>query len=394
MTKFILKTNGKFNPAEFDKKNEGKRGKPRALKNLVIVETEMSKEELLKIPGVELVEEETFDTPDEVIQTQYNPDSWYLPSSSNSVPHYKYSRTGKGVSIYLMDSGIRLTHEDFKGRDIKTVFSYDGLDFGGSVVSPNHGTMVASCAAGNRYGIAKEATILNVRYDWSNTEGLKALDSILAHYRENNQPAVLSMSFSSTSSIYINALDELAAEGIVLVASAGNQGESAPRWPARRDDVIAVAACDQNMNPSVWNATQSTNYGKEVDIWAGGSSGRSASYISDTSIGGASGTSSACPLVAGAIALILQDSSKLSNYSQVVKVKQILLENSRKDVIEYTDPKYNETPNRYIYSITNNPPITENVAPVKHTTGTIKDNKTVIGAVAIGLLVLAAVFLV
>jgi subtilisin family serine protease len=393
MTKFILKTSKDFDLTKLDSK--GKRGKPRALKNLLIIDTDSSKEELLSIPGVELVEEDGVDTPDEIpdLRVQLNPDTWFLPSASNSVPNYNYNRTGKGVSIYIMDSGIRLSHDDFKGRDIKTVFSYDDLDFGGSVNSPNHGTMVASCAAGNKYGIAKEASIFNARYNWSNTEGLKALDSILAHYNENNQPAVLSMSFSSSSSIYIDALDELAAAGIVLVASAGNEGGSAPRWPARRDDVIAVAACDQQLNPSVWSTTQSTNYGKEVDIWAGGSNGRAASYTSDTSIGGASGTSSACPLVSGAVALILQGSAKLKNYSQVAKVKQILIDNSRKDVIKYTDPKYNETPNRYIYSITQNLPITDNVPPVNHTTGTVKDKKTLIVGGLLGVILVLVLIL-
>lgn len=386
MSKFIVKVSTKKGLHSLDP--IGKRGKPRALHDIFVLDSDLTKDQILAIDGVDTVEEESFDDPDEI---QYSPRSWFLPSASNTAPNYTYTRTGKGVSIYVMDSGIRTTHQDFAGRVIETVFSYDGLDYGGDVRSPNHGTMAASCAAGTIYGIAKEANIYNARYNWSNTEGIKALDSILAHYRENNAPAILSMSFSSTSSIYLHALDKLVKEGMVLVASASNSGEPQPRWPARRDDVIAVAACDQKLAPSVWSSTQSTNYGKEVDIWAGGSGGRAASYVSDVSEGSASGTSSACPLVAGNIALILEGSKKLESYSQVEYVKQKLIENSRKDVIKYPDDRYAETPNRYIYTLTTNDVIPIDPPEAKHKSGTITDN---IGLIIIGIaLVVAVIFL-
>lgn len=346
----------------------GKVGEPQSLKKIIILKTDHSRRDILKIPGVLEVEEETLDTPFEAdgflysldgdntdereARVQYYPKSWFLPSASNTKPNYTYTRTGRNVAIYVMDSGIRIDHNDFKDRQIETVFTFDGRDYGGDVAGVEHGTMCASCAAGNEYGIAKEATIYNVRYNWTSSEGIKALDTVLAHHRKHKLPSVLSMSFSSSSNIYDQALTELAHDGVVLVSSAGNYDEPRPRFPAVRDDVIAVAACNENLYPSVWGgSTPGTNYGKEVDIWAGGSGGRAASIRSTTAEQGAGGTSSACPLVAGAVALILEDSPKLKSYADVLNAKDILIENSRKDVIKYNDSKYNDTPNRYIYTL-------------------------------------------
>lgn len=391
MKKYIINVDERVDFKKIDK--VAKRGKPRALQNLIVIETDLSKSELEQIPGILLVEEEQRDTPDE-IQVQRRPASWFLPSASNSAPDYQYTKTGKGTSIYIMDSGIRLSHAEFSGRVKETIYSYDGLDYGGAVEAPNHGTMCASCAAGNVHGIAKEANIYNVRYDWTNINGIKALDSILAHYRANPFPAVLSMSFSSESSIYIASLDQLAREGMVLVASAGNYGEPFPRWPAMRNDVIAVAACDRNLFPSVWNDTQSTNYGREIDIWAGGSDGRAASYASDTATGYADGTSSACPLVAGAVSLILENSNKLTSYTQVLETKSFLLNKSRKNVITYPSSIYNDTPNRYLYTMSANEPIPgitpiEDIAPVDKK----KSTNTLLYVAAGALLLIALIYI-
>lgn len=328
----------------------GKVGKPQAFNTIIIFESDLCPEDIMKIDGVLSVEEETRDSPFEV---QRNPDSWFLPSASNSYPDYIYEKTGKGVALYVMDSGIRKDHVDFEGRDIETVYSYDGLDFGGNVVGAEHGTMAASCAAGNLHGIAKGVSICNLRYNWSSIEGIKALDSMFAHYKKNNKPAVLSMSFGSSSNIYDSIFTTLAENGVVMVAAAGNYDQPKPMFPALRDDVIAVAACNKDLEPSFWGGsiTPGTNYGPEVDIWAGGSAGTAAGISSRTDTQWASGTSSACPLVAGNVALLLEGKAKLNSYEEVLAVKEELLATSRKDVIKYTDPKYNTTPNRYIYTL-------------------------------------------
>jgi len=384
--------------------NHGQVGDPQTLKKIIIFKTDLTQDEVADLPGVLEVEEESLDTPFDIdaypyrmdgdtseesvkqereVQVQSRPRSWFLPSASNTQPDYTYTRTGRGIAIYIMDSGVRLDHRDFNGRHIETVFTYDGRDYGGDVRGAEHGTMCASCAAGNIYGIAKEASIFNARYNWTSSEGIKALDTILAHHRTHNMPSVLSMSFSSSSNIYDQALTELAHDGVVLVSSAGNYDESRPRFPAVRDDVIAVAACNENLYPSRWGGTTpGTNYGKEVDIWAGGSGGRAASMASTTSEQSAGGTSSACPLIAGTVALVLEDSPKLKSYADVLNAKDILIKNSRKGVIKYNDAKYNETPNRYIYTLIDDE-MPEPLPVPKSKGGNMKKAALVIGAALI-----------
>lgn len=348
MTKYIVSIQHPGDRGNLAK--HGKVGRPQSLNTIIVYETDLTKEEVALIDGVLEVEEERQDQP---FAVQRNPDSWFLHSASNTSPHYTYEKTGAGVAIYVMDSGIRFDHVDFEGRDVATVFSYDGLDFGGTVDGPEHGTMAASCAAGNLHGIAKGATVYNLRYNWSNIEGVKALDSMYAHYKTHNMPSILSMSFGSTSNIYDRVFTTLAENGIVLVAAAGNYDQPVPTFPALRSDVIAVAACDRNLQPSVWGGTETpgTSYGPDVDIWAGGTAGVAASVHSRTAMQWAGGTSSACPLIAGNLALILEGAAKLTSYDQVLDAKQKLLASSRPGMINYTSSKYNTTPNRYIYTL-------------------------------------------
>ncbi len=328
----------------------GKVGSPRSLHKVIVVETASSKETIEAIPGVLMVEEESFDTPNEVT-IQKNPANWFLPSASNTVPNYHYEKTGKGVAIYVMDSGVRFDHLDFQGRDTETVYSFDGFDFGGTVDGASHGTMAASCAAGNLHGIAKEASIYNLRYNWSSFEGAKALDAMYTHYLAGDKPAILSMSFGSSSNIYDQIFSELAANGIVLCAAAGNYDTPYAMFPARRSDVIAVAACDEQLKPSVWGGGQATNYGSEIDIWAGGTGGTAADIVDTTSTQWAGGTSSACPVVSGALALLLEGTAKLTSYSDVLATKNKLVTHSRKGAIDYFDSKYDGTANRYVFTL-------------------------------------------
>lgn len=192
-----------------------------------------------------------------------------------------------------------------------------------------------------------------------------------------------------------------------MVGAAGNFDNDIPFYPAAREDVISVAACDRNLRPSVWGGnTPGTSYGPTVDIWAGGSAGRSASIASPTATQFASGTSSACPLVAGALALQLEGRARPTNYTDVEEEKAELIRRSFKGVIEYTDPKYDNTPNRYIYSLveTNVPdptPPGDDITPdpdprPRNDPPEDKDNRNgplILGGALVILFILASIFL-
>ena len=74
---------------------------------------------------------------------------------------YSYASTGSGVKVYVVDTGIRLSHSQFGGR------AMTGKDFvtpGGLATDCNgHGTHVAGTIGGSTYGVAKGATLVAVR---------------------------------------------------------------------------------------------------------------------------------------------------------------------------------------------------------------------------------------
>lgn len=339
----------------------GKPGKPRAMPDIVIFETDLSLDQVAALPGVIMVEPDGTDAPaslDPNYQWQKNPSNWFLPAISNSAPHYKYNKTGKDVAIYIMDSGIRFTHQEFLGRTTKTVYSHDNRDYGSNVAAPDHGTMCASFAAGNQHGVAKEATIYNVRYDWSNIEGIKALDSVFFHYLNDNSVtnSILSMSFVSGNQVYTYALNKLSDAGMHMVAAAGNSNRYMPRWPSQRDDVISVGATDQQMKFSDWSGNGLSASNRGADINAPGSHGTCATTESDFSITtNANGTSFAAPLVAGALALRLEGSPKTNTRIEKLANQWGLVNDSRKNVIIFdegkTDGYYKYANNIFLYTL-------------------------------------------
>ena len=341
MNKFIVETvsNSVKNDLE---RCSNKVGKPKSLDKFYIIDTDMSKEDIEAIPGVIIVEEEDKDELDGDVQV--GPSNWFLPYICGEESDFKYRKTGKDTDIYIMDSGIRPDHEDFNGR-VTTVFSHDGYDYGHGVDGPNHGTACASCAAGKFYGVAKEANIMNVRYNWSTLEAVKAFDTILYHHlnKDNGNPSILSMSFSSRSRVYKDILKELFDHGVVCVASAGNSGRYGVRYPAMFDFVISVSANDRESNPAWF-----TNYGPDCDIFAPGVDGIVASMYADNSVESFSGTSASAPVAAGVLSL-MAEGQNISYASQVRRLERGLYKNAWRDMLNLSS-KYSSTPNLVVNS--------------------------------------------
>ncbi len=291
--------------------SKGKVGKAESMPNFLLVTTDEPIEALINCTGVLAVEEDSQNEISGVVHQEDAP-VWGLPWISNSGGSYTNDKSGIGVDIYIMDTGVRGTHSEFTGR-VRELYSFDGLPYSiNGAQSPTHGTSVAGCAAGTLYGTAKEATIVNCRIDWTNSDILKCVDTILRDHldKPDNRPSIVNFSGSSQSKIVGKMFERLTQYGVVIVAAAGNDSEPEPRYPAKNMWVVAVGAINQQEEPAWF-----TNRG--CDVFAPGQDIITADVISDTQTGIISGTSFACPYYVGLLACLLEGSDKFNTSSQV-----------------------------------------------------------------------------
>lgn len=279
-------------------------GKPQALKNFVIVKTTVPVHKLREIPGVKSVEPDGKAT---MSYVQSDIRGWALPWISNTGGTYEHDRTGQGVDIYVMDTGVRDTHVELQGR-VSTLWSFDDLPYNNADEdSPWHGTAVAACAAGSISGTAKRAQIINVRIDFYNSTILKALDVVLKDHLEKHysRPSVLNFSGASILTSIGNAFAVLPQYGIVVVAASGNDAASEPAMPARNPWIVSVGALNEQEGPAYF-----TN--RKCQIYAPGQNISTASSESDHAARYTSGTSFAAPYYAGLLACQLQGSDRFN----------------------------------------------------------------------------------
>ncbi|MFE2597019.1 S8 family peptidase [Streptomyces sp. NPDC059396] len=239
--------------------------------------------------------------------TQDNPPSWGLDRvdqiATTGDNAYTYpDSAGEGVTAYVIDTGVRITHADFEGR---ASYGYDAIDGDDSADDGyGHGTHVAGTIAGAAHGVAKKAKIVSVRVlddsGFGTTEQVIAgIDWVAANHQG---PSVANMSLGGGAD---PALDEAVrnaiATGVTFGVAAGNNSFDASQIsPARVEEAITVAS-------SAVDDTQSyfSNFGPIVDLYAPGSSITSDWNNSDTATSTISGTSMATPHVVGAAALYL-----------------------------------------------------------------------------------------
>jgi serine protease len=253
----------------------------------------------------------------------YRGQQWTLDALH--IPHaWKYSR-GNGVTVAVLDTGVDGHQPDLTGRVI------DGPDFTGHDRRPGsrfwgrHGTSMASIISGHGHGpgaaagimgVAPDAKILSIRVTWELGDPARADHAQVEHSRDaiaqgiryaaDHGAQVISMSLGGGKLFYDgNPLEEAAikyaeTKGVVLVASAGNDGNAANRrnYPAAYPDVIAVGAVDRAFRPATF-----TNRHTYVSVASPGVEIVSADVAGHGYILG-TGTSSSAAFVAGMSALI------------------------------------------------------------------------------------------
>ncbi|WP_260618442.1 S8 family peptidase [Streptomyces sp. WAC07149] len=225
---------------------------------------------------------------------------------------YTYSgNKGRGVTVYVVDTGINTLHQEFGGRARNGYNGYNGLFQGGAQDCNGHGTHVAATVGGATYGVAKGVSLVGVkvadcRGDGSLSVILRGLDWMVKDHVRNpaRGPAVANMSMGGTRSRSMEAaVVRAVAYGITFTVAAGNEARDACAGsPAAVPQALTVGATDGTDRRPAFS-----NHGRCVDISAPGQSVTSAWKGSPTALARASGTSMAAPHVAGAAALLLAD---------------------------------------------------------------------------------------
>jgi hypothetical protein len=263
---------------------------------------------------------------------------------------------GKGVDVYVLDTGIQYSHPEFGGRA-----KFGGRDFvsrTGDGSDPNgHGTYVSSLVAGKTYGVAKAATIYSIRVlrgdsriatAGSVTAALNYVGELIQ--KKPNTSAVIVTAFTGGRSKSINdAINNLGSLGVVVTAAGNDGGDACFHSPASANRAITVGAT--NDHKTVWYLALSfkgyllhrhgSGVGRCVDIFARGE------RLFGAVLGFQTGTSGSAALVAGVAAVTLQLNPKLTPQ----EVRNILIQSSIKNQVDFSlvEKKYRQvTPNRFL----------------------------------------------
>ncbi|MGA5472154.1 S8 family peptidase [Streptomyces arboris] len=238
--------------------------------------------------------------------TQENPPSWGLDRVDQTETAgdnaYTYpDSAGEGVTAYVIDTGVRVTHEDFEGR---ATSGFDAVDNDDADDGNGHGTHVAGTIAGAAHGVAKKAKIVAVRVLDDNGSGtteqvIAGIDWVAANA---SGPSVANMSLGGGADPALDeAVQKAIAAGITFGVAAGNESSDAGQGsPSRVPEAITVASSTEGDEQSSFS-----NFGPVVDIYAPGSDITSTWNDSDTGTNTISGTSMATPHVVGAAAVYL-----------------------------------------------------------------------------------------
>jgi len=284
------------------------------------------------------------DTPVRALGEQPNPPSWGLDRIDQRrlpLDHlYRFANTADNVNAYVIDTGVRASHVDIRGRVSGGVDIVDGdnnPDDGNG-----HGTFIAGIIGGTQFGVAKKIHIVPVRV--LDNSGAGSTANVIAGIRwviaNARRPAVINMSLGGSANQALDdAVRSAIAAGITFVVPAGSSASDAGNFsPARVREAITTAATriDDCVFPP-------SNFGPLIDLYAPGATITSIWATSDTATATLSGTSFSTPHVVGGAALYLSTHPAATP----AQVASALITASTKGILCNVPPN---TANRLLYT--------------------------------------------
>jgi serine protease len=250
--------------------------------------------------------------------TRY-PDQWGLATMGLDTSTWAASGGGANVIVGVIDSGVRVNHEDLAGRVLAARDMIAEPSVSTTTDTNGHGTHVAGTIAANAgnlvggAGVAPSASIVSATVCGSTglCWGSDVAQGITWAVDQGATVINLSLGFTSPSFAVQNAVSAAIADGVIVVAAAGNGGENQVIYPAGHPGVIGVGAHTQS--GAVASFSQR---GDHVDVVAPGWDVLSTSNASASSYEWMTGTSMATPHVAG-LAALLRSSQPAATAGQV-----------------------------------------------------------------------------
>eukprot|EP00058_Branchiostoma_floridae_P008272 XP_002593760.1 hypothetical protein BRAFLDRAFT_131810 [Branchiostoma floridae] len=270
-------------------------------------------------------------------------------------------RNTDSVDVYIVDSGIRYSHEEFEGRADWSGFDAhdaDGSNKGNDL--QGHGTHVAALVGGKTFGVNPRVLLRSVRV--LNHRGLGSTLTVLDglnHIYDKitaNSPArgvvVMSLSSAGVSRSVNQASRQLVLQGLPVVVAAGNDGDDAcTRSPAGEAEVITVGGTRKTDH--LYDRTDqtppggATAHGSCVDIFAPAQEVLSAGAECDSCSAVLSGTSMAAPITAGVVTKLLSRDPSITP----AQIRMALLSAAASDKLDFSSlPKDSllKTPNKLL----------------------------------------------
>ncbi|KAF9084671.1 serine protease [Mortierella sp. GBA35] len=265
---------------------------------------------------------------------------------------------GEGVTVFVIDTGVSVTHKEFEGRaSWGATIPYGDSDTDGN----GHGTHCAGTIGSAAYGVSKKAEVVAVKVLRSNGSGTMAdvvagVDfaiqghlSLRAKKGGKYKGSVANMSLGGGKSRPLDAaVANAVAQGLHFAVAAGNDNRDACNYsPAGVEAAVTVGASANDDSRAYFS-----NHGPCVDIFGPGKDIESTWIGSSTARRTISGTSMASPHVAGLIAYYLSlapenDSGFHSGTYTPQEMKALLKETATRDAL--SDVNY-RTPNLLIYN--------------------------------------------